>query len=106
MWRCLKCGEDVEDQFELCWNCQANRRGLRQFQNSSRSEPEDERVKAIVNRKHKPMSCLRCGCVLTHTGTRKFYQGPNLGELLIAKESLEMYVCQECGHVEFFSFGD
>lgn len=106
MWRCLKCGEDVEDQFELCWNCQANRRGLRQFQNSPKRDPEDERVKAIVNRKHKPMNCLRCGCGLTHAGTRKFYQGPNLGELLIAKESLEMYVCQECGHVEFFSFGE
>ncbi|HEY6806267.1 MAG TPA: hypothetical protein VI306_21995 [Pyrinomonadaceae bacterium] len=52
------------------------------------------------------MNCLRCGCGLTHAGTRKFYQGPNLGELLIAKESLEMYVCQECGHVEFFSFGE
>ena len=31
MWHCVKCGEDVEDHFDRCWNCQANRRGLRQF---------------------------------------------------------------------------
>ena len=112
MWHCLKCGEDVEDHFELCWNCQANRRGHRPFNTNQNGEAEDERVKAIVNRKYKPMSCLRCGTTLTNAGTRKFHQGPNFGvlgdwgELLVAKESLEMYVCQDCGHVEFFNFGE
>lgn len=108
MWHCLKCGEDVEDHFELCWNCQANRRGLRQFKRDS--EEEDERVKAIVNKRHKPMGCLRCSSFLVHAGTKKFPPGSNLGvlgsELLASKETLEMYVCAECGHVEFFAFGD
>ena len=110
MWHCLKCGEDVEDHFDLCWNCQANRRGLRQFPKSE--NPEDDRVRAIVNKRHKPMKCLRCASVLVHAGTKKFHQGPTFGalgewaELLVAKETLEMYVCPECGHVEFFAFGE
>jgi Putative prokaryotic signal transducing protein len=24
-WRCLKCGEEVRQDFEICWNCQAAR---------------------------------------------------------------------------------
>lgn len=110
MWHCLKCGEDVEDHFEVCWNCQANRRGLRQFNNSV--SPDDERVRAFVNKKHKPKNCLRCGNSLSYAGKKKFHQGPNMGalgdwgELLIGSESLEMYACSECGHVEFFAFGD
>ena len=100
MWQCLKCKEDVEDHFDLCWNCQANRRGLRQFGELESDELEDQRVKAIVNKRHKPMNCLRCFSVLIHAGTKNF------GELLVAKQTLEMYVCSECGHVEFFAFGD
>ena len=111
MWHCLKCGEDVEDHFDICWNCQANRRGLRPF-STREAEEEDERVKALLNKKHKPMGCLRCSSVLVHAGTKKFTTGSNLGvlgdwgDLLIPKETLEMYVCSECGHVEFFAFGD
>ena len=112
MWHCLKCREDVEDHFELCWNCQANRRGLRQFNSREVDDVGDERVRAIVNKKHKPMNCLRCGNLLQYSGTKKFHQGPNLGalgdwgELLVGKESVEMYVCSGCGHVEFFAFGE
>ena len=85
---------------------------VNQFNAKQIDEPEDERFKSIVNRKYKPMSCLRCGATLAHVGTRKFHQGPNfgilgdLGELLVAKESLEMYVCPDCSHVEFFSFSE
>jgi hypothetical protein len=83
---------------------------LRQFNNRNAEDPVDDRVKAIVNKRHKPMGCVRCSSVLIHAGTKKFPQGSNfggdLGELLVAKETLEMYVCSECGHVEFFAFGD
>ncbi|HZK80873.1 MAG TPA: DUF2007 domain-containing protein [Humisphaera sp.] len=24
-WKCPKCGEEVEDQFDVCWNCGAER---------------------------------------------------------------------------------
>jgi len=25
-WRCAECGEDIEEQFDRCWNCGASRR--------------------------------------------------------------------------------
>ena len=75
-------------------------------------DPGEDRLKAIVNKKYRPMNCLRCDSTLEHVGTKKFHQGPNLGalgdwgELLVGSESLEMYVCSQCGHIEFFTFGD
>src|SRR5207247_7815643 len=27
MWRCSKCGAEVEDDFEVCWNCSTARSG-------------------------------------------------------------------------------
>lgn len=27
MWKCKKCKEDVEDQFDVCWNCGSDRMG-------------------------------------------------------------------------------
>jgi hypothetical protein len=27
MWECRSCGEEVEDNFEVCWNCQVGRDG-------------------------------------------------------------------------------
>ena len=29
MWRCSKCGAEVEDDFEVCWNCSTARSGAR-----------------------------------------------------------------------------
>lgn len=58
------------------------------------------------------MKCLRCGNLLQYSGTKGFHQGTNLGalgdwgELFVGKENVEMYVCPECGHVEFFAFGE
>ena len=101
MWRCLKCGEEVEDHFELCWNCQANRRGLRPFKQLVEDVPEDERVKARVNKKHKPINCLRCSTILNYAGSRRLQQGPAFG---VFEEVVEMYVCSSCNHVEFFAF--
>src|SRR6185295_1009226 len=111
MWNCTACGEEVEDNFEACWNCQTTRSGRRDV-NIEVPANEDSELMARVNRKHKPMSCLRCGGLLEHVGTRKFHEGPHfgalgdLGELLVAQESLEMYVCPECGQVEFFAFAE
>jgi hypothetical protein len=108
MWRCLKCGEEVEDHFDLCWNCQANRRGLRQFKKIVEEDPVDERVRARVNKKHKPIKCVRCSAMLTYTGSRRLQQGPGFGVFgdLGESEVVEMYVCGECNHVEFFAFGE
>jgi hypothetical protein len=111
MWKCIRCGEDVEDTFEVCWNCQANRSGVLPAGHNSSHEDIDDIDRDIANRKFKPMDCLRCRSALEYVGTKKFHRGPNLGalgdwaELFVGHESLEMYRCSECGHVEFFVFG-
>jgi len=28
MWKCSKCGENVEDDFEVCWSCGTNKEGM------------------------------------------------------------------------------
>ena len=58
-----------------------------------------------------PVNCLRCDRLLTFVGTREFHEGPggglfsDLTELFMKKEKFDVYVCQNCGHVEFFVNG-
>ena len=112
MWNCSSCGETVEDHFELCWNCQATKSGRRPVSELEAEDIGEDRARARINKKYKPMNCLRCDSTLEHAGTKKFHLGPNLGvlgdwgELLVGRESLDMYVCSQCGHVEFFTFDD
>ncbi len=40
MWACPKCGESVEDDFEVCWSCGTNRAG----QASPEFVPEQEGI--------------------------------------------------------------
>jgi hypothetical protein len=57
------------------------------------------------------MKCLRCEQPLTFVGTREFHEGPggglfsDLTELFMKKEKFDVYVCRNCGHVEFFVNG-
>jgi hypothetical protein len=112
MWICANCAEQIEDHFDACWNCQTTRRGHRPAHEAAADDIADQRLKAIVNDRHKPMNCLRCSGALVHAGTRKFHEGPNLGvlgdwgEFLVDHQSLDMYICKACGHVEFFPFED
>ncbi|MGE5594831.1 MAG: hypothetical protein ACM3S1_02210 [Hyphomicrobiales bacterium] len=52
--------------------------------------------------------CLRCGVPLTYVGRREFHFGPRHGalgdfsELFVHRETLALFVCEQCGHVEFF----
>jgi len=53
--------------------------------------------------------CLRCEEKLEYAGRKKLHEGDNwgvignIGEFLIEELSLDMYVCPQCGHVEFFA---
>jgi len=106
-----KCGEEVEDIFELCWNCQASRSGrsMAPFDSDARQkqiEPQRLRTKIQANglpalqRQNRPRR------------DREFHEGANhgvLGDLeglFVGRDQLDMYHCPECGHVEFFAFGE
>ena len=106
MWTCKKCKERLEDGFDTCWNCGTTISG---------SEDPDFIAEAapIVQQhnKRRLLECLRCHRELDYVGTRNFHEGArwgllgNLGELLVRKESFDICVCSNCGHVEFFVTG-
>jgi len=53
--------------------------------------------------------CLRCKERLEYTGKKRLHAGDNwgvignIGELMVEQLSLDMYVCPQCGRVEFFA---
>ena len=38
MWKCPKCGEESEDQFDACWKCNADKPGLSRPDQAARPE--------------------------------------------------------------------
>jgi hypothetical protein len=58
-----------------------------------------------------PMTCARCEQELDYVGTRRFHEGTNwgvlgeVGEFFVKREAFDIYVCPNCGRVEFFVNG-
>ncbi len=107
-WSCLNCNEEVESQFEVCWNCQRDRTGLVP-PNFSDLEIEDRAEKTFLNAKTSDKYCLACQAILTYAGTTRIQQGPtgelvsDIVELLLGLPiPVEMYCCPACGRVELF----
>jgi hypothetical protein len=52
--------------------------------------------------------CLRCEVKLLYVGEKRFREGGNwgvmgeIGHLFEKSESYHVYVCRQCGHVDFF----
>jgi len=44
MWNCMKCGEEVEDNFEICWSCSTSRDG-------TRADAFDPEAEGIISRR-------------------------------------------------------
>ena len=44
MWKCIKCGEDIEDTFDVCWNCGTSKDGVEDpnFQSKIDAAPSSE----------------------------------------------------------------
>lgn len=96
---CPKCHEEVEDNFEICWNC-------------NYSFPEDKILDPVSLTYHygggRDINCLRCEVKMLYSGKYEFHEGMNTGifgnlfELFQNRESFDLYVCPKCGKVEFF----
>ena len=90
MKHCPKCHEEVEDNFDYCWNCQYDFTG---------TPPENNA---------KTMECLRCHVPMEFQGNFRFHEGSRMGalgnvfELFTNRESFNLYSCPSCGKVEFF----
>jgi len=100
MWRCSKCGESVDDSFDVCWNCGTTKDGM-----------PDPAFRQAADAPPHPLSCPRCVQPLQYVGRKRFHEGTNwgvfgeLGELFVKREHFDVYVCPRCGRVEFFVDG-
>jgi hypothetical protein len=138
MWRCTKCREQVDEGFEVCWNCGTSKEGI--------EDPEFRRAEQIRAEEMEPVTstpdsapardgstairemsdnafveherlqggvalCLRCDREIVFVGTKSFHEGfqwgvfGDLAELFVNKEAFDLYVCRQCGRVEFFVSG-
>lgn len=97
MKNCPKCNAEVEDFFDLCWNCNYS------FSEEKVIEIKDDSPEA------KEINCLRCNVPMIYSGNYRFHEGPktgvfgNLFELFVNRESFDLYICPKCGKVEFFT---
>lgn len=97
MKNCPNCNAEIIEDFQICWNC-----------NYSFSEQQivkfEEQQKGSRN-----VNCIHCNVRLLFSGNYKFHEGSNLGflgnlfEVLINRESFDIYVCPKCGKVEFYT---
>ena len=109
MWTCGKCGESVDDGFDVCWKCGTSRNGIANPEFRPVADvPETESPAAAT---FNPISCARCNTTLQYVGRKRFHEGTNwgvfgeLGELFVKREHFDVYVCPRCGRVEFFVDG-
>ncbi|MCK3683433.1 hypothetical protein [Maribellus sp. YY47] len=98
MKKCPHCSADVEEVFELCWNC-----------NYSFSEQKVIEIKDYTLQEgNREVNCLRCDIPLIFSGRYDFHEGARLGawgnlfELFVNAERFDLYACPKCGKVEFF----
>ena len=106
-WTCLKCKEQVGQQYEVCWNCQHDRSG--QVPPTFLSlEVEDQAQADALSNKWRDKQCVQCERRLAYIGRKEFHEGMrwgalgDFGELFVSHTELEMYFCPTCRRVEFF----
>jgi len=131
MKKCPNCQVDVNDNFDICWNCQYSFVEYKVLENSDFELicPEcNAQIEASAefcpNCNHnlsqigtdkndepqhlKQIVCLRCEVDLEYKGIFRFHEGTTIGksilfpDLLTNTESFDLYVCPNCGKVEFF----
>lgn len=99
MKTCPNCREEVEANFDICWNCNYSFLDERVIEFLS-----EEKEKAS-----NPISCLRCNVKMKYSGKFRFHEGAKIGvlgdlfELFQNREPFHLYVCPKCGKVEFFT---
>jgi Zn finger protein HypA/HybF involved in hydrogenase expression len=97
MKQCPNCKEEIEDGFEICWNCNYSLTDKKKLEFTDQKEDG------------RQLDCLRCCVPMKFSGIYKFHEGSNPGifgnlfELMMNRESFDLYVCPKCGKVEFFT---
>lgn len=131
MKKCPQCNAEVEDNFEICWNCQYSFVDGKILENNdfqllcpSCNTAVDSSFEecpgcgqnlsifksGLVENQEEPrnIDCLRCNLPMAYQGNFKFHEGTrtgvlgNLFELFTNREEFILYCCPNCGKVEFF----
>ncbi len=114
MWQCGKCHEELDDNFEICWNCGTSKDGVEDPEFRKTEGAADVRSPESTEREEEPepnpITCPRCHCDLNYVGTKALHEQTrwvlgDLGELFVDKERFDVYCCPRCGRVEFFIDG-
>ena len=103
-WQCSECGESNDPQFDICWKCGTGADGTppsEAFSVDAPAEPLGD-TRGLV--------CLRCSAAMEFAGRKRFHEGSRawpflfgeIGELLVRRESFDLYACPSCGKIEFF----
>jgi len=128
---CPKCNAEVDDHFDLCWNCQYSFVddqiiGEHDFQLlCPKCNLEVDRHSSFCPHCHcrlgeaqkaarekvtgpRNIDCLRCSVRMQYQGNFRFHEGTRIGalgdlfELFTNREVFDLYCCPNCGKVEFF----
>jgi len=97
---CPNCNAEVESGFEVCWKCQ--------YSFIDQKVLEDEEPDPLPTHYYDQILCLRCNIKMSFAGNHEFHEGArwgalgNLFELFVNKDSFDLFVCPQCGKVEFF----
>jgi ribosomal protein S27AE len=97
MKNCPNCNSEIEDNFQLCWNC-----------SFSLTENKVVDIKDLA-KGSREMDCIRCKIPMIFAGQYKFHEGARIGvlgnifELLVNREKFDLYICPKCGKVEFYT---
>jgi hypothetical protein len=132
MKKCPKCNVDVDDNYEMCWNCQYSFIENRVVEQSEFANicpncniPIESNIEYCPKCNHnlnmkydiqdediiysdKKIDCLRCKIFMEYKGSRKFHEGTRVGalgdlaELFQHREVYYMYNCPQCGMIEFY----
>jgi len=98
--KCPNCNTEIESGFDICWKCQYS------FVDQKVIEPE--KPDSTPTHYYSQLQCLRCAIPMLFSGNHEFHEGTrwgafgNLFELFVNKDSFDLFVCPQCGKVEFF----
>jgi predicted nucleic-acid-binding Zn-ribbon protein len=109
MWKCTGCGETVDDNFDVCWNCQRDKNGLPQKSNNG--EPPAGGLRELphadgsieVEACGRRLSCVVCGNTSFHE--RNSLLNTRLATFFKfdwANVQAVNYICTRCGYIFWF----
>ena len=119
MWECKKCGESVEDTFDVCWKCSTSMDGVEDP--SFRPEPDSRMAARAAHAGPEKMPdepCSKCGSprvirnarLMDHEGFEaKMVVFGNPSALIFkGREYSELVgdICCDCGHLELKCLGN